>query len=232
MAKLYLVGTPIGNLEDITIRATKTLEFVDVIACEDTRVTLKLLNALGISHKKLITYNNFNEKNGSKGILKLIQENNLNVALVSDAGMPIVSDPGFEVLRQAKSAGVEFELIPGVSAVTTAFALSSLSNTFTFCGFIKDKSQQRINSLSKLTEGTYIYFVSPHKILNVLTDITTVFQGQESIFLAKELTKMYEEFFEGTAQNIFDTLSQREVIKGEFTLVLKIPKIKRNKYAN
>ncbi|EFF41201.1 16S rRNA (cytidine(1402)-2'-O)-methyltransferase [Mycoplasmopsis alligatoris] len=231
MTKLFIVGTPIGNLEDITLRALRILKEVDVIACEDTRVTLKLLNHFEISGKKLITYNNFNEGNGAKGILKLIEENNLKVALVSDAGMPVVSDPGFELIRQAIKSNVKFELIPGVSASICAFTLSSFSNTFTFHGFIKDKTQQRINQLNSLDEQAHIFFVSPHKLLGTLEDIDSVFAQNADVFLGKELTKLHEEHYRGSAQELLNIFKEKDSIKGEFTMVLKTIKIKKNKYS-
>ncbi|MFV8401093.1 16S rRNA (cytidine(1402)-2'-O)-methyltransferase [Mycoplasma sp. 005V] len=232
MAKLYIVGTPIGNLEDITLRALRILNQVEYIACEDTRVTHKLLEKYEIKNKKLLTYNNFTEKSSSKGLLELIRNGN-DIALVSDAGMPVVSDPGFEVIAQAKEANIEVEIIPGVNAAITAFVGSNFSNEFTFLGFIKDKSQQRINQLSTLEIGTYIFYVSPHKLLATLQDIATVFQGKERVCLAKELTKMYEQWFFGTGQELYEQFAALDSIKGEFTMVLNIPKLKRvkvNKY--
>ncbi|SJZ48245.1 16S rRNA (cytidine(1402)-2'-O)-methyltransferase [Mycoplasmopsis verecunda] len=232
MAKLYIVGTPIGNLEDITLRALRVLREVNYIACEDTRVTHKLLEKYEITNKKLLTYNNFTEKSSSKGIIDLIKNGN-DVALVSDAGMPVVSDPGFEVISQAKANDIEIEIIPGVNAAITAFVGSNFSNDFTFLGFIKDKSQQRINQLSTLEIGTYIFYVSPHKLLSTLQDINTVFLGKEKVCLAKELTKMHETWFFGTAEELYEQFNALDSIKGEFTMVLNIPKIKRvkvNKY--
>ncbi|MFV8475970.1 16S rRNA (cytidine(1402)-2'-O)-methyltransferase [Mycoplasma sp. T193] len=232
MAKLYIVGTPIGNLEDITLRALRILNQVEYIACEDTRVTHKLLEKYEIKNKKLLTYNNFTEKSSSKGLLELIRNGN-DVALVSDAGMPVVSDPGFEVIAQAKDAGLEVEIIPGVNAAITAFVGSNFSNEFTFLGFIKDKSQQRINQLSTLEIGTYIFYVSPHKLLATLQDIDTVFQGKERVCLAKELTKIYEQWFFGSGAQLYQEFASFDSIKGEFTMVLNIPKTKRvkvNKY--
>ncbi|WLP85719.1 16S rRNA (cytidine(1402)-2'-O)-methyltransferase [Mycoplasma seminis] len=232
MAKLYIVGTPIGNLEDITLRALRTLKEVEIIACEDTRVTHKLLEKYEITNKRLITYNNFTEKSSSKGILELINSGK-DIALVSDAGMPVVSDPGFEVISQARENGIQVEIIPGVNAAITAFVGSNFSNEFTFLGFIKDKSQQRINQLSALEIGTYIFYVSPHKMLSTLQDIATVFEDKAKLCLAKELTKMHETWYYGNAQELYEQFTAMDSIKGEFTLVLNIPKIKRvkvNKY--
>ncbi|ADE19493.1 16S rRNA (cytidine(1402)-2'-O)-methyltransferase [Mycoplasma crocodyli] len=234
MAKIYIVGTPIGNLEDITLRALKVLRMVEVVACEDTRVTMKLLNHFEITNKKLITYNNFNEQNGSRGILKLVKDNNLNVALVSDAGMPVVSDPGFELIKQAIENDIEIELVPGVSASISAFVLSSFSNNFTFHGFIKDKNIQRANYLKTLDFGAHIFFVSPHKLLSTLETIYEVFKDDCELFLGKELTKMHEEHFRGKPSKIIELFKSNENVKGEFTMVLNLIKkkeIKVSKYS-
>ncbi|RIV16707.1 16S rRNA (cytidine(1402)-2'-O)-methyltransferase [Mycoplasmopsis gallopavonis] len=232
MNKLYVVGTPIGNLEDITLRALRILKEVNYIACEDTRVTRKLLGLYEIQDKKLLTYNNFTEKNSAKGLLKILEQGE-NLAVVSDAGMPVMSDPGFEIIKQARLAGYEIEIIPGVNAAVTAFVGSSFNTTFTFMGFMKDKSQQRLNSFENLQVGTYVYYVSPHKLINSLQDLETFFQDQVQICLAKELTKMHETWFFGTPKEILEQL-QEVSVKGEFTLVLNLPKVKRvkvSKYA-
>ncbi|MEA4134610.1 16S rRNA (cytidine(1402)-2'-O)-methyltransferase [Mycoplasma sp. 2704] len=228
MAKLYIVGTPIGNLEDITLRALRTLQEVNIIACEDTRVTSKLLQRYEISNKKLLTYNNFTEKHSAQGIINLIS-NGEDVALVSDAGMPVVSDPGFEVIAEARKNNIDIEIIPGVNAAITAFVASNFTNDFTFHGFIKDKTQQRINQLKELNIGTHIYYVSPHKLISTLEDINSVFNGQEKICLAKELTKLHENLFYGSASEILQHFANLDSIKGEFTMVLNLPKIKREK---
>ncbi|WP_036453002.1 16S rRNA (cytidine(1402)-2'-O)-methyltransferase [Mycoplasma buteonis] len=226
--KLYIVGTPIGNLEDITFRALRILKEVKYIACEDTRVTQKLLNYFGIENKKLMTYNNFTEKNSAKGLLSILNSGE-SVALVSDAGMPVVSDPGFEIIRLAKENGIFIEIVPGVNAAITAFVGSSFDNTFTFLGFIKDKSQQRINQLTNLELGTYIFYVSPHKIESTLNDIYQVFQTNAQVCLAREVTKVHESWYFGNALEVLNQLKEKNEIKGEFTMVLHLPKIKRTK---
>ncbi|MBW0599739.1 16S rRNA (cytidine(1402)-2'-O)-methyltransferase [Mycoplasma anatis] len=232
--KIYIVGTPIGNMEDITLRALRILKEVDVIACEDVRVTKKLLDRYEISDKKLVTYNNFNEETSSDYLLKLYEEGS-NIALVSDAGMPVMSDPGFELIKQCYENKLNIEVIPGVNAAVTAFVMSNLDNNFTFKGFIKDKTQQRVNQLKDLDYGTYIFYVSPHKLVDTLKDIYKVFSGQERLFLAKELTKMHQEFFRGNALDIIELLAKKDSIKGEYTLVINIKKPKKekiNKYAD
>ncbi|AKJ20976.1 16S rRNA (cytidine(1402)-2'-O)-methyltransferase [Mycoplasmopsis synoviae] len=228
MSKLYLIGTPIGNLEDITLRALNKLKEVSIIACEDTRVTYKLLKHYQIEDKKLFSHNKFNEKSSAKGLVDLILQGN-DIALVSDAGMPLISDPGFDLIKLCKENNIQIELIPGVSAVTSAFVLSNFSDTFTFCGFIKDKTNQRVNYLKNLTQGTYIFFVSPHKIEKTLEDINLVFNGNEKISLSRELTKKFEKTYHGSAIEVLNTLKTNSEILGEFTLVLHIPKVKKVK---
>jgi 16S rRNA (cytidine1402-2'-O)-methyltransferase len=224
--KLYIVGTPIGNLQDITLRAVETLKMVDYIACEDTRVTKVLLSSLDIKGKKIISYHNHNEIPSTKGILELLENNN-NVALVSDAGMPMIADPGFNLLKEVKSGEFDFEIIPGVSAVTTSIVMSGLGPNFTFLGFPKNTKSQMTNQIKNITSGTYIFFIAPHKLLFTLETLHDHFQGKEKVFLCKELTKKFEEHFQGTAQELIDKLP--ETIKGEFTLVFSIEKVKKEK---
>lgn len=227
--KIFIVGTPIGNFNDITLRAIETLKFVDYIACEDKRVSIKLLNHFGIK-SKLITYHNFNEKNSAKGIIDLIQSGN-NVAIISDAGMPTISDPGFEIIKESKNKNIEIEFIPGVSAVTTSFAISNFGNSFSFMGFFREGKAQVQNQISSLKEGTYIFFVAPHKLKYTLECIDIAFEKNVNICLVKELTKKFERHFFGTAKNILSELDGNYL--GEFTMVLNVPKTKRikiNKY--
>lgn len=230
--KLYIVGTPIGNLQDITLRAIETLKMVDYIACEDTRTTKGLLNFLEIKYKKLISYHNFNEVTSTKGIIELLN-NNKNVALVSDAGMPMIADPGFNLLKDIKEQKINFEIIPGVSALTTSMVVSGLGPDFTFLGFPKNKKSQMISQIKDIISGTYVFFVAPHKLLFTLEALSEIFGGQENVFLGKELTKKFEEHFYGTAKELIDKMPEN--IKGEFTLVFSIKKRKKekiNKYKN
>lgn len=230
--KLFVIGTPIGNLRDITLRAIDTLNFVDYIACEDTRVTKVLLNALDIKNKKLISYHNFNEIASTNGIIELMNKN-FNIALVSDAGMPMIADPGFNLLKEVKDLGLDFEIIPGVSALTTSIAISGLGPDFTFLGFPKNKKSQMISQIKDIKNGTYVFFIAPHKLLFTLEALDETFKGNETIFLAKELTKKFEEHFYGSAKELIQKMPKN--IKGEFTLVfsiLKIKKERKNKYKN
>lgn len=224
--KLFIVGTPIGNFDDITLRALDILKKVDVIACEDTRVTLKLLNHFDIKNKKLISYHNFNEKNSSKGIIDLIINKNLSVALVSDAGMPTISDPGFNLIEEARKQHIDFVVIPGVSATTTAICASNLGTEFTFLGFGKLKKNQLVSQISSLKEGVYILFSAPHKI-KFLLDIINENIEDHSIFVGRELTKTFESYYWGNALEIKKQLQNN--LKGEMTLVLRINKSKKQK---
>lgn len=223
MSKLYIVGTPIGNIKDITIRASETLAKVSVIACEDTRVTRKLLNALNIKIPKLIAYHDQNERKSAPGIIKLLKQGE-KVALVSDAGMPVISDPGFLVIKEAIAAQIPIEVIPGVSAVLTTLALSSFDTHFKFLGFLKPKSGQRQNQLKKLGPGTYIVFVSPHKLLSTLDDITNILGSETKVFLGRELTKKFESHYRGTVKEVKNQVIEN--VKGEFTLALVVEKKK------
>lgn len=228
MNRIYIVGTPIGNMKDITLRALETLKEVDVIACEDTRVTRKLLTHHNIKDKKLVAYHDNNEKASANGIVQMI-ESGLKVAVVSDAGMPVVNDPGFEVIRQCIAAGVTIEVIPGVSATITTMVLSNLDTHFKFLGFLKPKTGQRQNQLSKLEPGSYVAFVSPHKILATLEDIKESLGQETRVFIGRELTKKFETHYRGTIVEVMDQV--KGDVKGEFTIAFEVIKKKVNKYA-
>lgn len=228
MNRIYIVGTPIGNMKDITLRALETLKEVDVIACEDTRVTRKLLTHHNIKDKKLVAYHDNNEKASANGIVQMI-ESGLKVAVVSDAGMPVVNDPGFEVIRQCIAAGVTIEVIPGVSATITTMVLSNLDTHFKFLGFLKPKTGQRQNQLAKLEPGSYVAFVSPHKILATLEDIKESLGQETRVFIGRELTKKFETHYRGTIVEVMDQV--KGDVKGEFTIAFEVIKKKVNKYA-
>ncbi len=216
--KLFIVGTPIGNFEDITLRAIRILKEVDVIACEDTRVTQKLLHHFDIRNKKLIAYHNFNERNSARGIIELINNQNKSIALVSDAGMPTISDPGFNLIEEAYKNNIEFEIIPGVSAITTIMTASNLGPDFTFLGFGKPKKGQLTNQIKSLNPGTYIFFVSPHKIESFL-EIINETCNEHILFVGREMTKLHQSFYRGNANEIRNQIKDK--IKGEFSVVLK-----------
>ncbi|WP_029513137.1 16S rRNA (cytidine(1402)-2'-O)-methyltransferase [Mycoplasmopsis primatum] len=232
MSKIFIVGTPIGNLADITYRAVETLKFVDIVACEDTRVTAKLLNYYNIK-MKMIVHNKDNEKDSAKGIVEMLTKDDINLALVSDAGMPLVNDPGFELIKLARKNDIPIEIIPGVNAAITAFALSGLSNTFIYLGFPKEKENQRLNQIKEFkSEHSYVFYVATNKIEKFLLEIESIWKDQIELFLAREMTKIYEQFYCGTPQEVINQLHNSST-KGEFTLVAKIKEIKKvkvNKY--
>jgi 16S rRNA (cytidine1402-2'-O)-methyltransferase len=217
---LYLVATPIGNLEDITYRAVRVLGEVDAIACEDTRETRKLLGHYGI-RKPTISYHEHNEaeRAGELAARMLAGE---KVALVSDAGMPLVSDPGYRLVRAAIENGIAVEPIPGASAALTALAASGLpTDAFRFGGFLPPKTGQRERLLESLEneQATLIFYEAPHRILEALQSIEAVL-GPRPVVVARELTKLHEEILRGAAAEIHAVLAARAAIKGEMTLLI------------
>jgi 16S rRNA (cytidine1402-2'-O)-methyltransferase len=217
---LYLVGTPIGNLEDITFRAVRLLKEADLIACEDTRQTRKLLDRYGIA-KPTVSYHEHNEAERSPELIaKLL--NGTTVALVSDAGMPLISDPGYRLVRAAIDNGVRVEAVPGASALLTALAASGLAtDSFHFGGFLPAKSGQRLRALEALQDSpaTLIFYEAPHRIVDTLAAVEQAL-GNRAVVVARELTKIHEEFLRGTAAEIRATLAARESVKGEITLLI------------
>ncbi len=220
-ASLYVVSTPIGNLEDITFRAVRILrEEAALIACEDTRQTHKLLEHYGI-HKPLISYHEHNETARSPEILAAL-ENGQSVALVSDAGTPLISDPGYRVVNAAIENGFPVVPIPGPSAILSALSASGLpTDEFRFIGFVPQKAGARRKTIEQLKHepATVIAYESPHRILDCLADIAEAL-GSRRLVLARELTKLHEEFLRGTAHDIGEELKARPAIKGEITLVI------------
>jgi 16S rRNA (cytidine1402-2'-O)-methyltransferase len=217
---LYLVATPIGNLEDITYRAVRILSEADLIACEDTRQSRKLLDHYNI-HKPTISYHDHNEAERTAELAARLV-NGAVIALVSDAGMPLVSDPGYRLVRAAVQAGVPVVPIPGPSASLTALAGSGLpTDAFYFGGFLPAKPGQRAQLLETLAESqaTLIFYEAPHRILEALESIETVL-GARPIVVARELTKIHEEFLRGTAAEIRAQLESRDAVKGEITLLI------------
>lgn len=217
--KLYIVGTPIGNLDDITIRAVNTLRNVDVILAEDTRQTLKLLNHFEIS-KHMISYHRHNEDDKIEKIVEILNSGK-NLALVSDAGMPIISDPGQNLVKYLVKNNYDIEVVPGVTALITAIVKSGLDSTrFTFEGFLSVNKKQRKERLKSLVNETrtMIFYEAPHKILSTLKDMYEYF-GNRDICIARELTKIHEEYrytnFKDAIINI-----EENGIKGEMVLVI------------
>lgn len=218
--KLYIVATPIGNLEDITLRALRVLRESDWIACEDTRQTRKLLDHFAITTPAL-SYHEHNEAARAAELVEKIVAG-AGVALVSDAGTPLVSDPGYRLVRAAIDAGIPVIPIPGASAVLGALSAAGLpSDAFRFCGFLPPKSSQRRRELeaSKTEQATLIFYETPHRILEALDDIAAV-MGARPVVVARELTKLHEEFLRGTAAEIRATLGARPSVKGEFTVLI------------
>jgi 16S rRNA (cytidine1402-2'-O)-methyltransferase len=217
---LYLVATPIGNLEDITLRALRVLKEADLIACEDTRQTRKLLDHYGIE-KPVISYHEHNEAGRARELAGKLATG-ARIALVSDAGMPLVSDPGYRLVQEAIAAGAKVEPIPGPSALLTGLAASGLpTDSFHFGGFLPAKTGQRRRTLEALRseEATLIFYEAPHRILETLEAIEETL-GQRPVVVARELTKLHEEFLRGTAAEVRATLAARASVKGEITLLI------------
>ena len=219
-ATLYLVATPIGNLEDITFRAVRILREADRIACEDTRHTRKLLEHHGIPGAT-VSYHEYNERTRTPELICDL-ERGLSVALVSDSGMPLISDPGYRLVEAAIQRGIRVEPVPGPSAVLTALAASGLpTDAFYFGGFLPPKAARRGKLLETFAgqSATLIFYEAPHRILETLDDVGRIF-GARSVVVARELTKVHEEFLRGSASEVLQMLSLRPAIKGEITLLI------------
>jgi 16S rRNA (cytidine1402-2'-O)-methyltransferase len=217
---LYLVSTPIGNLEDLTHRAARILREAAVIACEDTRQTRKLLSHYGIE-SPVVSYHEHNEAARTEELLARL-ERGQSVALVSDAGTPLVSDPGFRVLSAAIGRGFPVCPVPGPSAILAALTGAGLPvDEFYFGGFLPPKRGQRIKALErwKSLGCTLILYEAPHRILDTLADIESLF-GSRKVVVARELTKLHEEFIRGAADEVRGILAARPCVKGEITLLI------------
>ncbi|MBO54673.1 MAG: 16S rRNA (cytidine(1402)-2'-O)-methyltransferase [Dehalococcoidia bacterium] len=217
MGTLYIIGTPIGNLEDLTYRAVRVLRNVDIVAAEDTRVTRKLLSHLDI-HVPMISYHAHNYIGRREGLLEKLSLG--SVALVTDAGMPCISDPGSDLVLQASLNNHEVVVIPGVSAVTTALSYAGFpADQFRFMGFLPRKKKDRFDQLEAVADEahTLVLFESPHRLRNALADILSVL-GNCKITVCREMTKMHEEIFTG---DIETAISHFDSPRGEFVLVLR-----------
>jgi 16S rRNA (cytidine1402-2'-O)-methyltransferase len=220
---LYLVATPIGNLEDITLRALRTLKECDIIAAEDTRHTGQLLKHFQIS-KPLISYFQFNEAKRSEEIIERLRRGE-KVALVTDAGSPGISDPGERVVKAVIAAGLRVESVPGPSAVIAALTASGLSTEeFHFAGFLPHKSGQRRTQLTRLKDipGTLILYESPYRIGKLVAELSDIMPARRVVF-ARELTKKFEEFLRGTPAELVQQIGTR-ALKGEFVVLIEGPK--------
>tara|TARA_B100000575_G_scaffold133815_1_gene106603 strand:+ start:4157 stop:4831 length:675 start_codon:yes stop_codon:yes gene_type:complete len=219
MAKLYVIPTPIGNLDDITIRAIKTLEFVDIILCEDTRRSQKLLNHLGIK-SNLKSHHKFNEHKQVNNIVDKIKSGS-NVGVISDAGTPGISDPGFLLIRSCLNSNIDIECLPGPTALIPALIISGLPmEKFVFEGFLPNKKgrKMKLQSLSQETR-TMIFYESPHKLTKTLIDFQNIFGLERKISLSREITKIYEHTQRGKINEILEKLQYKKN-KGEFVIVV------------
>ena len=217
---LYICGTPIGNLEDVTLRLLKTLRTADLIACEDTRHTLKLLNHFDIK-KKLISYHEYSTVQRENQILDLLQSGK-NIALVSDAGMPVISDPGSRLIARANELHLPVEVVPGPSACISALVLSGLpGNPFIFMGFAPEKSHARKEFFSALKEETrtVIFYEAPHRLRNSLEDLREALGNQRPVSTVREITKKFQEIQQGTAESLCAYYRVHEP-RGEFCVVI------------
>jgi len=219
---LYLVATPIGNLEDITLRALRVLRQVDRIACEDTRQTQKLLNHFGIE-TPTVSYHMHNETGRARELLEALQAG-ARIAIVSDAGTPGIADPGAEIAALAIEAGVPVFPIPGANAALSGLIASGLSaERFTFYGFLPAKAGQRKTALEELRRKaaveTCVFYEAPHRIVEALADVEAVFGPGQHVVVARELTKLHEEFLRGSVEEVRATLAARESVRGEIVLL-------------
>jgi 16S rRNA (cytidine1402-2'-O)-methyltransferase len=218
---LYLVATPIGNLEDITFRAIRVLKEVDVIACEDTRQTQKLLNHYGV-RTRMTSYHEHNEMTRAAELVKEMQEG-ASVALVTDAGMPGISDPGFRLISLAIRHHLQVVPIPGASAFLAALVASGMpTDSFRFSGFLPAKRGERRAALEaiKTSPRTQVFYEAPHRIVEALADICEVLGNSRHVVIAREVTKLHEEFLRGRAGEVLETLKARDGVKGEITLLI------------
>lgn len=221
MSKLYICGTPIGNLEDVSIRLLKTLRRVDIIACEDTRHTAKLLSRYKIK-KPLISYHEHSSREKEEYILNLLLEGK-EIALVSDAGMPGISDPGEGLIKKAVEKDIPLEVVPGPCAAVAALALSGMDTSgFVFVGFLPAKEGKREEVLQELKEEkrTLIFYEAPHRLLKTLKDMKKTWGGERGIAVVRELTKVYEEVKRGSLDDMVEYFTVNAP-RGEFTLVVQ-----------
>lgn len=227
---LYVIATPIGNLGDISARARETLENADVIACEDTRVTKKLFSLLNISTKKtFITLHDHNEEEQAAKLADLILLEGKSVAQVSDAGSPLISDPGYKLIKHCRKEGIYVTVIPGCCALICALQLSGLpTNRFLFAGFIPNKDKARKDNFEDLKniKATLVFYETANRIIKTLTVAGEVFGGRE-MAVAREITKMYEECVNGTAEELIKHFEEKEP-KGEIVLMIAPAEEKQN----
>jgi 16S rRNA (cytidine1402-2'-O)-methyltransferase len=218
---LYLVATPIGNLEDITLRALRVLRSVDRIACEDTRQTQKLLNHFEI-RTPTVSYHMHNEGSRTEELIAELKSG-AKIAVVSDAGTPGIADPGGQIAAAAIAAGIDVFPVPGANAAISGLIASGLpTERFLFHGFLPAKAGQRKTALEEVIRGeeTHVFYEAPHRILDTLADIEAVFGASQHVVVARELTKLHEEFLRGAASEVRSRLAARASVRGEIVLML------------
>ena len=229
MGTLYVAATPIGNLNDVTPRLLEVLKSVDLIAAEDTRQTIKLLNHFEIKNK-MVAYHKFNEKNKSNSIIEDLK-NGKNVALVSDAGTPCISDPGYILVKEARENNIEVIGIPGPSAIITALSISGLdTSSFTFIGFLPTDNKKINEELEKINNSdvkTFIIYESPKRLVKSVEKLKEEFKNSK-IFIASDLTKIHERGFFGNINDVYETIKKDPKIeKGEYVVILEKEEIKK-----
>ncbi|KAF2955383.1 16S rRNA (cytidine(1402)-2'-O)-methyltransferase [Marinitoga sp. 38H-ov] len=219
MGKLFIIGTPIGNLKDISLRAVETLKESDVIFVEDKRVTIKLLNSLDIGKKELFTFSEYNANKVLNTAINIVKEKNI-CSLVSDAGMPVISDPGYQLINKCWQEGIELDIIPGPNAPASAIALSGFPGSkYMFHGFLpRGKNKRRVLRSIKELDILFVFFESPQRLTNTLKEILEII-GNREIFIAREMTKLHQELFRGKVLEAIKYFSDKKVM-GEITVVL------------
>jgi 16S rRNA (cytidine1402-2'-O)-methyltransferase len=218
---LYVVPTPIGNLEDISLRALRILKESDLVACEDTRQSLKLLSHFGIS-KNLISFYSYNQQSRVRQIIDKLSDGK-KIVLISDAGTPGISDPGYILIKETIEKGIKLEVLPGASAVVTALVGSGLpTNGFVFYGFLKRRTGKMKKELSEFINlgKTIVFYESPRRILKTVEICLEVFGENTKICLARELTKKFEEFIRGTIKEVLENIKDRNNLLGEFVVLI------------
>lgn len=222
-ACLYVVATPLGNLEDLSLRAKRILQQVDLIAAEDTRLSRSLLEHLGIKNQ-LISLHEHNEEHRSEHLISLLAGGQ-NIALVSDAGTPLISDPGYKLVAAVRKAGYAVIPVPGPSAVIAALSVAGLpTHNFYFVGFLPSKNQARLQALTNLSQhtATLVFYEAPHRILASLASMQEVFGADRAAFIAREITKKFETYLSGSLQELIEQItSDLQQQKGEFVVVVE-----------